>query len=279
MVSRQIRVPDRVLFISLLLGGLILLFAPQSLTGKFQFAFVRVFSWPLRMGTNAALSVSGLMGSAQGSPGDLVSREKYDTLHNRLANVTEWLRQERQKVERLSGLRARPVWKGVDFVLADVVVISTDGVRRELVVNRGQEDGLALGQYVLSEESVVGTICAVDARTARVRLITDAESKMAVKMEAPSGVPHGRSNADRIMQGDGRRSAKVLLVPTTQKVQAGALVYAQKKPAFLGTPVIVGTITECAANKENPLLWDITVTPTCDIEHLTDVAVIVMNPR
>jgi len=31
------------------------------------------------------------------------------------------LRQEREKVERLSGLRNRSVWKGVDFVLADVI--------------------------------------------------------------------------------------------------------------------------------------------------------------
>jgi cell shape-determining protein MreC len=253
------------------LAGLIVLFAPQSLTSKFQFAFVRVFGWPLRLGTAAAMSVSGLMGSAQGSPSEVVSRQKYDTLHNRLANVTEWLRQEREKVERLSRLRARPVWKGVSFVLGDVVVISTDGAHRELAINRGQEDGLSLGQFVLSDESVIGTICAVDARTARVRLVTDTESKMAVKIEG--------SNTDRIMQGDGKRCAKVLLVPTTQKVQTGALVYAQKKPAFLGTPVIIGTITERAANKENPLLWDITVTPSCDIEHLTDVSVVVMNPR
>jgi rod shape-determining protein MreC len=253
------------------LAGLIVLFAPQSLTSKLQFAFVRIFGWPLSLGTDASLSVSGLMASAQGSPAEVVSREKYDTLHNRLANVTEWLRQEREKVERLSGLRARPVWKGVNFVLADVVVASADGFRRELVINRGAEDSLALGQFVLSDESVIGTICAVDARTARVRLITDAESKMAAKIEG--------SNADRIMQGDGRSGAKVLLVPTSQKVRTGALVYAQKKPAFLGTPVIVGTVSECTASKENPLLWDITVTPACDIDRLTDVAVVVMNPR
>ncbi|HUV63849.1 MAG TPA: rod shape-determining protein MreC [Sedimentisphaerales bacterium] len=270
MTNRQTRVPDRVLFTSLLLAALVLLFAPRSLTSKFQFAFVRIFGWPLHLGTDASLSVSGLMASAQASPGELVSREKYDTLHNRLANVTEWLRQEREQVERLSGLRARPAWKGVSFVVADVVVAEASASHRELTVNRGAEDGLTLGQFVLSDESVVGTICAVDSRTARVRLITDAESKMAVKIEG--------SNADRIMQGDGRRSAKVLLVPTSQKVETGALIYAQKKPAFLGTPVIVGTVSECTSNKENPLLWDITVTPACDIEHLTDVAVIVMNP-
>ena len=271
MTSSQTRIPDRVLFASLLLAAFVLLFAPRSLTSKVQFAFVRVFGWPLGLGTDISLSLSGVMASAQGSPTEVVSREQYDTLHNRLANVTEWLRQEREKVEKLSGLRNRPAWKGVNFVVADVVVADGSASHRELTINRGAEDGVALDQYVLADESVVGTVCAVDGRTARIRLITDAESKLAVKIEG--------SKSDRFMQGDGNRSARVLLVPTSQKVETGTLVYAQKNPAFLGTPVIVGTVTECAASKENPLLWDIIVTPACDIEHLTDVAVVVMNPR
>ncbi|UCC97946.1 MAG: rod shape-determining protein MreC [Phycisphaerales bacterium] len=271
MAKRQPPVPDRVLFTSLLLSGLIVLFAPHSLTSKFQFAFVRIFCWPLGAAGDISLSASDLVASARGSPGELVSRERYDTLHNRLANVTEWLRQEREKVERLSRLRNRPVWKGVDFVLADVIVASTDASRSELIINRGAEDGLALGQFVLSDESIIGTITALGGRTAHVRLVTDPASKIAVKIEG--------SDSDRIMQGDGRHRAKVLLVPTSRKIQTGAVVYAQKKPGFLGTPVIVGSVCKCAGNSENPLLWDITVTPACDLERLTDVAVVVMNPR
>jgi len=48
---------------------------------------------------------------------------------------------------------------------------------------------------------------------------------------------------------------------------------------FLSTPVIVGTVAQCQSNKDNPLLWDITVKSACDIKTLTDVSVIVMNPR
>jgi hypothetical protein len=55
--------------------------------------------------------------------------------------------------------------------------------------------------------------------------------------------------------------------------------YVQKRPGFLGTPVIVGMVTECESSKEDPLLWDITVKPACDISDLTEVAVIVMNLR
>jgi hypothetical protein len=57
------------------------------------------------------------------------------------------------------------------------------------------------------------------------------------------------------------------------------VVYAQKKLGFLSTPVIVGMVAECESNKDNPLLWDITVKPACDIEDLTEVSIIVMNPQ
>jgi rod shape-determining protein MreC len=271
MAMRNNRVPDRVLFISLLLTGLIFLFAPQKITGKFQFAYVRIFCWPLSIGRDISLSAYGFMASAEGSSKDVVSRIRYDKLHNRLANTTEWLKQERQKVEALSGLRNRTVWQGVNFVLAGIITSTIDGLHSELIINRGSQDGLAVGQYVLANESVIGTICKVDTRTARVRLITDPASQIAVKIEG--------LNKDRILQGTGNNSAKVVLLPTKYRVEVDEVVYAPKKPGFLSTPVIVGTVAQCESNKDNPLLWDITIKPACDIENLHEVSVIVMNPR
>jgi len=271
MAIRNNRVPDRVLFISLFLTGLIFLFAPQKITSKFQFAYVRIFCRPLSIGRDISLSAHGFMASAKGSPEDVVSRVRYDKLHNRLANVTEWLKQERHKVQKLSGLRNRTVWQGVEFVLADIITSTVDGLHSELIINRGDKDGLAVGQFVLANESVIGTICKVDNRTARVRLITDPASQIAVKIEG--------LNKDRILQGTGDNSAKVKLMPTKYRVEVNKVVYARKKPGFLSTPVIVGTVAQCESNKDNPLLWDITVKPACNVELLTDVSVIVMNPR
>jgi hypothetical protein len=63
------------------------------------------------------------------------------------------------------------------------------------------------------------------------------------------------------------------------KVRSGDNVYADKKPGFLDAPMIAGKVGDCKRNDEIPLLWDITVKPTCDIETLDSVAVIIMNPR
>jgi rod shape-determining protein MreC len=271
MVNSRIKVPERVLFTSFMLTGLIFLFVPQRITNKFQFAFARVFFRPLSIGRDISLSVSGLMASAEGAPAEVVSRTRYDKLHNRLANVTEWLKQERQKVQTLSGLRDRPVWKGVKFVLADIITLTNDKLHAELIINRGQDDGLAAGQFVQANDCIIGTVCKVDNRTAIVRLITDPASQIAVKIEG--------LGKDRILQGAGDSCAKVKLLPTKYKVEVGEMVYAQKKPGFLSTPVILGTVAQCESNKDNPLLWDITVKPACDITDLAEVAIVVMNPR
>jgi hypothetical protein len=82
---------------------------------------------------------------------------------------------------------------------------------------------------------------------------------------------------NRIMQGNGNNLAKVKLLQISHKVEVGDKVYAEKRPGLLDNPMIVGTVAECKIDDENPSLWDITVKPACQIDRLTDVAVIVMK--
>ena len=90
------------LFTWLMLAGFILLIAPSGWTNSFQFAFLRIFDWPLSIGENISLSVRARR-RVQNT--DVVSRKQYRELLNYCANVEASLRQERQKVEKLSRLR------------------------------------------------------------------------------------------------------------------------------------------------------------------------------
>jgi len=253
--------PSRgMLFTWLMLGGFIFLFAPQNLTSKFQFAFAHVFRWPLSIGRTITLSAR-----TQPQLMDVVSRRKYDQLQNYLANLTEELNQERQKVEELSRLRNRRPLEGAGLMLAEVITASTEG----LIINRGQNDGLQKGQFVLGDNSIIGTISDVSPRTAKVELITETTSNIAVEI----------GGLKTVIQGDGKDSVKVQLVSIKHKVKIGDNVYACKKPGLLDAPMIIGAVAQCKRDDENPLLWDITVKPACDIQKLTEVAVIIMNPQ
>jgi rod shape-determining protein MreC len=251
------------LFTWLMLTGLIFLFAPQNLTNKFQFAFARIFRWPLSIGRNITLSTRTW--SDRGKPIDPTSHREYV---NQISNLEKWLEQERKKVEKLTGMTDRRPLEGVKFILADVIPAS-DRSANKLIINRGKNNGLRQGQFVLGDNSIIGTISNVTFRSAQVKLITDPTSKIAVRI--------ARINVSRVMQGDGNNSAKILQLSTKHKVKVGDDVYADKKIGLLDDSIIIGKVKQFKRGRE-PLLWDITVKPVCDIESLNSVAVIVMNP-
>ncbi|MBA7702058.1 hypothetical protein ES703_110811 [subsurface metagenome] len=147
---------------------------------------------------------------------------------------------------------------------ADIITFS-DGSNK-LIINRGENDGLAKSQFVLGDNSIIGTISDVGPRTAQVKLVTDPASKIAIRI--------AELNINRLMQGNGNNSAKIQLLSRKHKIKIGDIVYARKRPGFLDTPMIVGTVAQCREDNENPLLWGITVEPACDIKSLNNVAVV-----
>jgi rod shape-determining protein MreC len=263
MARKQIRISRRMLLTWFMLGGFILLFAPKSVTNKFQFAFARTFGWPLGIGRSITLAADTPPDT------DVVSRREYNQLRNRLADIIEQRNHAQKEVEKLSALRVNPAWERMKFVLADVITDS-EGPQNELIINRGLEDGLAMNQFVLGDDSIIGTISGVSANRAKVKLFTDPTSKIPVKIE--------QSNIVRIMQGEGDNTAKIQLFQINQKIKKGNIVLADKKSGLLDVPIIIGKIAQCKRDEKAPSLWDITVEPVCDIQRLNYVAVIVMNP-
>jgi rod shape-determining protein MreC len=245
-----------------MLGGGILLVTPQTVTNKFQLAFARIFRTPLGVSRSITLSAR-----TSQPVKDVVSHREYDKLLNQLANITQQRDQALQKVETLSGLRRKFAMTDAKFVLAEVIKsASTD-----IVINCGQNYSLSKGQFVMADNSIIGSISDVWAQTAQVHLITSPKSKIAVRI--------GRLSIDAVMRGDGKGSARIRLIPVKYKVRVGDEIFASKAAGVLNSPMIVGRVSNCRTDDSNPLLWDITVKPVCDTDRLSDVAVIVLNQQ
>jgi rod shape-determining protein MreC len=253
------------LFTWLLLAGFILLFSPKNLTNQFSFAFFRIFQWPLSIGRNFALSAP-----TQEPIEDVPDRElsKYK---NHIANLEQTIKQQNQNFQKLFGLYNNPVWANVDLALAGVITATISGSRNELHINCRKTTGLAKGLFILADNSIVGTISDVLSHTAIVKLFTDSTSKVAVQI--------GDLEVPLMMHGNGNNTAKVMLLPRKYKVKKGDRVFVCRKPGFIDAPMIIGQITECKRDSKEPLLWDITVKPACDVENLKEVYVIIMNPQ
>ena len=102
---------------------------------------------------------------------------------------------------------------------------------------------------------------------AKVRLITDSNSNIPVRIAGLS--------APAIMQGNGDNSTTINLVK--HKVSIGDDVYVLKKPAFLPTSIIVGKVTQCQRDQENPLLWSIKLMPASDLQTINNVTVVITD--
>jgi cell shape-determining protein MreC len=247
----------------LTLAGFIVLLGPQKITGKFQGAFAHIFRIPLRMGRAVTLSAHVVE-----SPGyEFESREHQ--YQNHIANLAAEIEEKNRQIELLAGLRQRKyALEGAVLVTADVISATIEGTRNELIINRGQSDGLSAGQFVLGENSIVGVVSGVWSRTARVRLVTDVASKLPVTVEG--------LEKSVWMFGRGNGQAKALWAK--KKVPPGTNVMVQKNPGRLDCAMIAGKVKHCDRNEQNALLWDITVKPACDVVMLRSVTVIVMNP-
>jgi len=268
MARRQIRISKAMLFTWLMLTGLICLFSPQRITNKLHFAFIKLIPLPI---LNAGLRTLSTAATSQ-SPTGYVSRRLYIQLENHAANLSAELDDTHKKLETLARLRDRFAFETAAFVVADIITLSINADRQELIINRGRADGLNHGQYVLGENGVIGTISDVSTGTAKVMLVTDTASRLPVKIAASDVYIRWK------MQGNGKGGANIRMLPQKYKIKSADIVYADKKPGFLDAPVIVGRIQSFDPDEENPLLWDITVKPVCNIENLISVAVIVMNP-
>jgi rod shape-determining protein MreC len=259
--SRLNAISKRMLFTWCMLGSLIIFYSPDKLTSQLQLTYASLFRWPLKVGKNYSLSMPIKQPIGNWSSSNEVS------LKNQVADLQEALKQAYKKMESVSGLREYLPLERAGFRQAGVTTTTISSNRSGLIIDRGSDDQVAVNQYVFAQNSIIGTISEVANSSARVRLLTDPDSKIGVKI--------GSLDVKRTMVGTGNKSAQVLDMQTTHKVNIGDNVYAVEKGGFFDSPMIVGTVTKCQRSNKEPTVLDITVHPACDIEKLENVIVII----
>ena len=114
--------------------------------------------------------------------------------------------------------------EGAKLVPAEIITASVEGPRGELIINRGSEDGLGKGFFVIGDNSVIGSITELAGRTAKVRLFSDATSAAHVNIPG--------LNINMLMKGSGNGTAKIKMVPVKNKIKAGDAVLIRVEPAW-----------------------------------------------
>lgn len=97
---------------------------------------------------------------------------------------------------------------------ADVLAVSTGHTRQVVIINKGKQAGVVLGQLVLDTQGVMGQVIDVGLRTSTILLISDANSAVPVKNQ--------RTGEKAILNGTNSTTQLSLInLPKTVSVQKG----------------------------------------------------------
>jgi rod shape-determining protein MreC len=156
---------------------------------------------------------------------------------------------------------------GVAPLLARVLAETDNDVLHGFVIDRGEADGVAVGQPVQSGDGVLlGKVLERWEHTATVMLLTDSRSRLAVSLL-------GGSDTLGVLEGDRGLSLRVNLIPQTEALHEGDTVITSGLEPLVQRGLVVGVIESVERSTEDPFQSAI-VTPFVQASHPTFVQVV-----
>lgn len=156
---------------------------------------------------------------------NFVSRQKIQTDNTILRTQQVLLQAQLQRFAALESenrqlnqlLAATEHLKKQHYRLARLLLVNADPLLNEVIIDKGERDGIHVGQPVLDANGVMGQVISVDFLNSRVLLLTDFRSAIPVQ--------DVRSDARGILVGRGRL-AKLLLkdIPSTMDIKVNDLL-------------------------------------------------------
>lgn len=174
------------------------------------------------------------------------------------------LREQRHADEQTDALDLAAGQLGARMT-APVLLRDPAAGRQLLLVGRGSADGVRVGQPVLGPgATLVGLVTAVDGHRARVRLLHDTDSAVAVALQS------SRTQGSLAGTGD---TLRIEMVPSITPVTAGDLVLTSALGGLLPPGLLVGRVAHAEARTEE-LFAFIRVEPLVDYDRLEQVLIL-----
>lgn len=270
MAGRHFQLSTGSLFLTWLIAAIVILLLKPSITDRAILVFHGIFRPVLDLERQVQTGVTNDT-NAEGS----VQQQEYDRLKKEFSNLHAQLLELHEEYEKATQMRSGLPTPFSELVIARVTGAG-DPLSHEIIINKGTDSGIIVGNYVLSagKNSIVGIVEETGEQLSRVLLLTDARQKIPVVIQRPGQTADSFGG---LMIGSGKTNCTIANITTEKTVKVGDMVFARPHPGLLNVPVVIGEVTRVRADDKHPLLWDITVRPVEDLKHLDDVAVIVVE--
>lgn len=189
-----------------------------------------------------------------------------------LKRIISTLREENNRLreavmtdERLRKLRSWQSQYPYSSQVAQVYARGPSSWFKTVLINKGEKDGVTKDTAVASSEGVVGRVMEVSPGTAKVLLITDANSAVDVIVQ--------RSRAQGVLEGKIDEACILKYVQKNEEVQVGDKVITSGLGGVFPKGLVVGRVTK--VDRKRPGIFQyIEVTPTVDLSKLEEVLVL-----
>jgi len=260
------------IFIFLVVFGLLVFLHGVGATGPLEKFFLNVFkpisqqfySWG-----------NAFNRSYQNRESQASLNAKVDQLQKEVAVLTVANSQEKELIDENTKLRSQLKfinennYKAVAAaVTARESLAESTEEGQDLIINKGTNAGVQVGQGVVSEEGlIVGKVIEAKETSARICLTTSPECMLAASVQ-------NQTKTQGITDGDLGLTIKMNYIPQLEKISAGDTVITSGLGGRIPRGLVIGKIIE-VRNESNEVWQDATIEPLVNLNNLTVVTVII----
>jgi len=257
----------RTIILILTIGGLLFLAVSGYLTPVFNLTLNPLISLQRWLSVRY-ISARDLLTT----PSDVVQLREQNALLE--AQVTQLQTQLIVMEERLS--EAQVCFALLDFGRTNpqYEYIATAVIGREIspflqyiIIDKGTEDGVRYGMPVVTQQGLVGRIDAVIARAARVKLITDSDSVVNIRLQS--------AGIEAQLYGSLTGDVSLDMIPLEARIESGDVVLTSGLGGNYPPNIFIGQVLS-TQKRENELFQTASVQPIVDFESI-NAALVVSN--
>ena len=175
------------------------------------------------------------------------------------------------ETQRLRGLRDSTAGVTDRFIIGNVMDVDLDAFRERVLVDKGAQDGVFVGQAVLDAGGVFGQVARVGQLTAEVILLSDATHAIPVQIN--------RNGLRTIAVGTGDMGRlKLPYLPTSADVVAGDLLVTSGLGGGFPAGYPVGTVAEVKRDPAQSLA-DVDVKPAAALDRSRELMFVWLKPQ
>ena len=183
-------------------------------------------------------------------------------LQSQVIQLQEQLRETEVLYSLLDFARSRPQDQ---YIAAAVIGKDPSPFLHYVIIDHGSDDGIQHGMPVVTQQGLVGRVAAVTASASRIRLITDPESVVNVRLQG--------QNEDALAEGSITGDVTLGMVSQNVILNPGDILLTSGLGGNYPTDILVGQVVN-VEKTENELFQTASIQPVIDFAALRAVLVI-----